>query len=194
MLNLAGSFNDGVVIRQESKLTVENCEFYGLNNGIDIDATDSVSVSVTVKNSVLRDNFNAILAQTVVNATVDGATISNNSYGIIVNGGHATVSNSVLSNNTYAALSATGSPAGTVLVLAHSTITGVSPTATGIEVYSLNGYTSVAVAEGNVMHINTAFKFDNAGGTETIYSSGDNKVVYYAAAVSGGTLTVLGSY
>jgi hypothetical protein len=40
--------------------------------------------------------------------------------------------------------------------------------------------------QSTTIHVDTGFSFDGLGGSETIYSFGDNPVIFYSALVKGG--------
>jgi hypothetical protein len=87
-------------------------------------------------------------------------------YGIYVQapGGTATIRNTVVRNNS----------------------TGSKPLSIGMYEVAAAGLQTEVFAEDDVLHITIGFKFQNWGGTEKIFSSSDNRLVYYTANVMGG--------
>ena len=191
VLNLSGAGQGGINMRIGSSVSVENCEVYGLAYGIYIQAPGETA---TIRNTVIRNNGVGFLGTGTSSSTLDGVTVSANTTGVEAHeGAHVTVSNSTIANNQASAVSAWAQGVtGTVLVVAHSTITGHDTYSVGTYVLALVNLTAEAFVETSALHITTGFQFAGTGGTEKIFSSGDNRLVYYTANVMNGTLTPRG--
>jgi hypothetical protein len=191
ILNYDGNGLNGVDFTQGAQLDVENCEISNmLLSGISITAPGS---TVNIRNTVLRGNGDGFYASGAsIFATLDGVNSHNNTHGVDAGGGaNVTVTNSVLTNNSDAAVVAFA-PGGalTVAVVARSTISGPNGTQ-GIRAAATPTGTAEVFVEANTMHIGYGFVWANSGGAESIYSSGDNRLVRYNAVTSGGALQSL---
>jgi hypothetical protein len=175
---LGGQF--GVRLVQGASLTVENCEIAGL-------MTSSIFVSgnakVTVKNVVLRGGAGGFGADGAITAVLDEVQAYDSSFvGIAAtNGAKVNVRNSIIARNT------TGVEANVAeLVVSHSIVTG---SATAFSVRAGPGAGADILADANtVTHNGTVFSFAVGGGTEKIFTTGDNKVGFWLVLVSGGLL------
>jgi parallel beta helix pectate lyase-like protein len=159
----------GIVFQQGTALTVENCEIADMGgDGVSVDANFS---QVTVKDSLLRGNGLAGVAAGAlggldIRVTVSGSTFVNNfeAVGVFAFGDQitATVTRSVVTGN-----------------------------GTGFQVQASSGASASIVSDGNTITYASvaAFFFTMAGGTEVIYTAGNNTVGYVGTPTSGGTLT-----
>ena len=170
-------------------LIVENSEFHGFATGIELQGTDCTTM---VKDSVVRNNQTGIDAEASQDVTLDNVRVFANFFGVTLDdGARVRVTNSVIANNSSVALYPQSHYPGalTVLTVTHSTITG-SPSTTGLYALATTG-TAEAIAISNTFDMGTAFQFGPFGGSSVIYTDGNNSVVTYSSAVSGGTLTPL---
>jgi hypothetical protein len=162
--------NFGIHFAQGTKLTIEDCEIANMEDDGNL-ATASGS-TVTVTNTVMRDNGGGI--------NVDG-------------GVRATVANSVFANNASAGISIHGAGVTDVMVT-RSTITGGNY---GIYLQAYSPNTARAVSDGNAITDVSiaAFVFGGGDGTQTIYSPGNNTIGFNNAIVVGnGALTAIGMH
>jgi hypothetical protein len=122
LIKLAGTFY-GVRMMQGSALTVEGCEFYGLDTGIHVESAASV-MNVSVRNTVIRDStFAAGLVWGPVRATFDRAQLLNSVRGILVdNGATVTVANSAITNNSQYGIAVTAGGSGSEIPIANSIV------------------------------------------------------------------------
>lgn len=169
-INGQGGVN-GIDFLQGTKLTVEECEIANMSVGI---RAVAVSSTVTVKNTVVRDN--------------SGAGVSAGA------GSRVTIANSVLANNVDVGVHVSASSATvTDVMVTRSTITG---SAIGLAVSAASGATARLVSDGNAINNASfaAFLFLGGAGTETIYTSGNNTVGFNNQIVFGGALTPIGMH
>jgi hypothetical protein len=152
-----------------ASLTIEDCEIANMfADGIVVTSNSTV----TVKNTVTRDNGVGIAA---------------------IEGSRVTVANSVLANNANVGLLVGATP-GTVtdVMVTRSTITG-SPI--GLQADAYAGGTARLVSDGNVINNTTTAAFTFTGpGTKVIYTSGTNTVGFNNAIVTGDVLTSIGTH
>jgi len=181
----------GISFDQGSEIAVEDCENSGFSiYGILVSATNS---TVSIGSTVLRNNHSAIVAQPDANTRtfIDEIYVSGyQGEGISVGPGTATVSNSVIANggpNAIGVLSSTISANSDVMVT-RSVITGSQY---GVETFSDFGNSTRMVVDGSAINLVTsaAFSFNNGGGTEIIYSPGNNTIGFNNGIVTGGVLT-----
>jgi len=176
-----------------SELLIEDCEIANMQNA-GVFAPLVAANSVTIKNTVLRDNFYGFYGVGPVTAALDGVRVVNSQIGIVAEtGSRISVSNSVLASNaTGVRAHSSGDP--TSVMVTHSIVTG---SAVGVEVNALTGSIVSAVSDANVIDFvsDTVFKFAGEGGNEAIFSRGNNTLGYFNHDVtSGHALTPLGGY
>jgi len=167
-LSINGQGGDvGVNFLQGAALTVENCEVVNMMlAGIGANATSSQTV---VDHSVLRhDGFAG------VNVSGSGPI-------------RATISNSTLADNVNAVVVASFG-GGVSANVTRSTITG---NAIGVQVQAGAGQSASVLSDGNSITYASfaAFNFTNLGGSEIVYTVGNNAIGYVATVAAGGTLT-----
>ena len=186
--DLAGSALSGLHVTGGNALRVENCEIYGTSTGIRIDAAGA---AVSIVNTTVHDVSTGIDVEAASNVLLDRLSTSNTSNSVNAqNGSHVTISNSVLGGPSYGVLAASATyGVVTVVNIAHTTITsaaGSGACAVGVASPPLGGVAEVFV-QTSTIHADIGFQFSPS--FDYIYSYGDNRLVYYAAPVSGGVLT-----
>lgn len=193
-INGQGSTGHGIHFAQGSALSVEDCEVAGMGgSGIVAVAANS---TVLVKNTVLRDNaFDGFTATGSVRATLERVVSHRNSTsgaldtaGIVAgDAAQVSVSDSVLSSNRRGAYSF-GFVNDSQLAITRST---VSANFDGLVVEAYPGRSASLVSDANVIMFGfSSFRFTVSGGTETIFSPGNNTTGYWiGGAEYQGTLT-----
>lgn len=192
-INGLGAGGSAIVFLQGAKLTVEDCELSNVGNaGINASATGS---TLYVRNTVIRSigytgvSLGVSLGGSMV-ATLDGLRIeSPGSYGVLVNYGvRVTLANSTIANSSQAGVDAYS---GSDVMVSRTIIDGGL---TGLRVLAIPGYLTRAVADGITINRSqqAAFVLSGGGGTELIYSAGNNTVGYNNGIVEGGALTAIG--
>ena len=108
------------------------------------------------------------------------------------NGAHVTVTDSVLTNNATVAVASSASPGTTTKVMVSRTT--IVRTGIGLMATAEATGTAILVSDANVFNEITfaAFYFPGLGGTETIYSYGNNKIGPDIVAELGGSATSIG--
>jgi len=101
-INGAGNGTNGFNILQADKVSIEDCAVFGSNNGILINESDSINVSI--RNTVVRNNTTDGLSVTTttgqVRISIANSSFVGNGTGIHAKGNsRAVVENSVVSNN-----------------------------------------------------------------------------------------------
>ena len=200
-----GTSSDGIGSNMVGELTVEDCEISGMaGNGI---AVFDVPAKVTVRNTVLRGNASAgFYARGVaLSAILDGVRTQGGNWGVVADSGpHVTVSRSVLAHHSMGGAFSEGRllvGQTTQITVAHSTISDANHALT---VGASTGTAALLVADSNEMSANTdqtmhttttvAFFFNQSGGTETIFTLGNNDLVDWSAVSVGGTPTPAGTH
>ena len=157
----------GINFAQGAVLTVENCEIANMGNvGIAVSATSSQTV---IDHSVLRnDGFG----------------------GVIVSGSgpiRASISNSTLANSVNA-VAVASSGGGVSVSASHSTVTG---NGIGFQVQASTGASASVLSDGNSISYASfaAYNFINAGGSEIVYTAGNNAIGYVGVLANGGAPT-----
>ena len=177
-----------------SQLQIEDCEIANMQSA-GVFAPLLTASSVTIKNTVLRDNVFGFFANGPVTAALDGMRAVNNSQiGVVAEtGSRVSVSNSVLASNaTGVRAHSSGDP--TSVMVTHSIVTG---SAIGFEVNALSGSIVSVVSDANVIDFvsDTVFKFAGSGGNEAIFTRGNNTLGYFNHDITPGhALTPLAVY
>jgi len=188
-INGLGAGGSAIVFLQGAKLTVEDCELSNVDNaGINASAAGS---TLYVRNTVIRlTGSSGVSVGGSLVAMLDGLHIeSSGLYGIIANNGvRVTLANSTIANSSQAGVDAYS---GSDVLVSRTIIDGGQ---TGIRVLAIPGYSTRAVADGVTINRSqqAAFVFSGGGGTELIYSAGNNTVGYNNGIVEGGALTPIG--
>jgi hypothetical protein len=112
---------------------------------------------------------------------------SNNGYGVRAEtGSKVTVANSVIADTGLSGVEAEGTGL-TDLTVTRSVITRCPY---GLTVRAFPGGTARIVSDGNtITEATTAFSFSGYGGTELIYTAGNNIVGFVSNVVAGGALS-----
>ena len=149
---------------------------------------------VRIHDTVVRDadSFAIDMAGSTVVA-MDGVSVADSSYGVAAaNGALVTIANSHLVNVVEAVSASASNGFYTDVMVTQSSITGSDD---GFLVGGESGGTARVVSDGNALNeVNRAFRFRGLGGTEVIYSPGNNAVGFNNGIVAGGSLTPLGTY
>jgi hypothetical protein len=184
--NLNGTGQSGISARIGNALLVEGCEIYGTFNGIYLFAPNS---TVTVKNTTIHDTGgSAVVANGAMNVTIDGLTATYTFVGVEVDdGAHVTLVSSTVDASAFGIIVSAATTTLSVLVMSNSTIT--SAAGTGLRIYAVPPLTAEAFVQSSTIHANIGFEFLLSGGTEHIFSYGDNRLVFYQTGISGGSLT-----
>ena len=187
--DLAGGSSNTIGIDQltASSLRIENCEVYGVAAGVQV----TNGGSATIVNTAIHDIVAAgILATGSVRASIDGASVSNSGTAVEAgNGARVTVSNSTLTENGLGIYAVSTVGTGTVVDVARSTISSTAASDTGFEINATSGLTAQIFVHSTTIHADTGFFFFGSGGSEQIFTYGDNRVVFYSHSVLGGSLT-----
>jgi len=173
----------GVRLVQGASLTVEDCEISGLSSqGIYVNG----NAKVTVKKVVLRGGGGGFGANGAVTAVLDEVQAYDNSFvGIAaINGAKVNVRNSVIARNPIGVEANVAE-----LVVSHSIVAGSSSMAFWVGAGSGAG-ASITSEANTVMHNEVAYYFAIGGGTEVIYTTGNNTVGYSHVDLAGGSLTL----
>jgi hypothetical protein len=192
IVSLSSSSN-GVNFLNGAELDIESCSIASMGGtGISVTAANS---HVSVKSSVLRNNGDyGFYARATVVATLDDVQSVGNRIGVYADAGaKVNVGRSVLADNSsVGAFSFAGHSGATQLVVANSTITD---NANALMVGAGPGGDASLVSDANVITFasDTVFAFEDAGGTETIWSRQNNTVGYFGLALisAGHALTTL---
>lgn len=176
-----------------AELNIEDCTITGMP-GDGISASVSNPAVVRVRNSVMRDNGqDGFYARGPVVAVLDNIRSESNNIGVYADAGSkVNVTNSVLAGNGVGAFSFAGTGGPTQLVVSHTTVSG-NPIA--LQVGAASGRDASLVSDENVLTFasDTIFSFEGAGGTETIWTRGNNTIGYYSQPITPGfSLTTLG--
>jgi hypothetical protein len=157
-----------------------------MGTAVTADAANSV---VSAKNTVLRDSGHGFYAVGPTTAVLDGVHSDHNYSGVdIADGARVTIANSVISNSTTDGVFV-GSAAGgyTDATVTHSVIRQADH---GFRVAALNGSIGRIVSDSNAIdQVGLAFYFQNDGGTELVYTAGNNTVAFNNGIASGGSLS-----
>jgi Periplasmic copper-binding protein (NosD) len=178
---------NGIEFAQGHELNVEDCEISN-TGGAGTDVAAAGSAVVTVKNSVLRDNFNyGFAAAGLSTSALDKVQIVGSGIGIkIRDGALATVSNSALAGNTFGGQSSSISGL-TSLVIKNSVIDG---SVNALITVTLPGASAVISSDGNMFTniSGVTFSFLNEGGEGTIFTRLNNSLVN-VGSISNGSLS-----
>ena len=185
-LNGRGNTTTGIHVVTGKHVQIENCEIYGVNNGIQPEAVNSSST--TIVNTTIHDTFNAVDATGGNSVTVQGSNVSNNGYGLYADASaRVTISNSTFTDNAYAIGAFALVGAFTVVDVSRSTIS--STRNVGMRIGATPGNRAEIFVHSTAMHVDKGFVFAQQGGTEAIFTYSDNQLVYYTTATDGGSLT-----
>ncbi|HLX30836.1 MAG TPA: right-handed parallel beta-helix repeat-containing protein [Casimicrobiaceae bacterium] len=176
-----------------AELNIEDCRIAGMPND-GVDAIVSSPATVRIRNSVIRGSGqDGFYARGQVVAVLDAVHSESNHVGVYADAGSkVNVTNSVLAGNDVGAFSFAGRSGPTQLVVSHTTVSGNS---SALLVGAGPGQDASLVSDENVLTFasDTVFAFDGAGGTETIWTRGNNTVGYYNQPITPGhSLTPLG--
>ena len=175
----------GIHVLAGINVRIEGCEIYGVETGV---LAEIPGASATIVNSAIHDTLVGMEAGGATRASIDNVNLGSNGTAILVDSGaHATVSNSTLTENQTAISAFSGSITGTVVDVARATISATD--GTGFEIFASPTFQAEIFVHSTTIHVATGFKFDGAGGSEQIFSYGDNRLVFYTASTSGGSLT-----
>jgi hypothetical protein len=190
-LSINGQGGDiGVHLTQASTLVMEDCEIAGMTQyGV---LALAANTKVLVRGSVLRNNGTTGLQTAgTVTATLEGVAAFHNGVSAVTatDGTRMTVTGSTLASNGYAAM-ATSFNGVAAMFVTHST---VADNVFGLDVKASAGNAASIVSDANAItfHSNVALQFQNNGGSEIIYTTGNNAVGYYGTGIAGGSLTPL---
>jgi hypothetical protein len=169
-------------------LRIENCEVYGPRNGIKI---ESSGTAATIVNTTTHETIIAVAAHGASSVSIDGLSVDNSSVAVAAfDGARVTISNSSLTPITTAIQASAATPgAQTVVNVARSTIASTRSLSEGFLVSAASGAGVEVFVRSSTIHADTGFVFAGEGGNEKIFSYGDNGLVFYNAATSGGILT-----
>jgi hypothetical protein len=206
-----GSGHYGVNFVQGAELDVAQCEIANMTIGIFAMAGSS---KVTVRNTVLRGLATGVYVVGTVVASLDGVHSKGNTNGVTAfPSSRTTISNSVFSGHAFA-VSATGGGGTARVAVERSVLTGNSygiyaqansagdfaqVTASGNTLvhnsaaafYAVQGASSnvtVVVDNNSVVENGIGFWFS---GAPTIYTRGNNTLMFNGSDLSGGSLTTL---
>jgi hypothetical protein len=162
---------------------IENCEVYGVDIGIALDAG-----LTTIVNTSIHDTGDFGVAVAIGELAADALSVSNTSTAVSAEeGAHVTISNSTLTENNIAIRAFGTAATATVVDVARTTI--ASTKGTGVQIGANGGTVAEVFLHSTTVHANIGFNFLGVGGTEKIFSYGDNRLVFYAASTQGGSLT-----
>jgi hypothetical protein len=190
-INGASGYDTGIDFAQGAQLTVEDCEIAHLGQAIHIHAADS---HVRIHNTVVRDaNSEGIYMVGLTVVAMDGLSVADSNVGVhAVEGALGTIVNSHLANNIVGVWVGASSGFYADVMVTHSSITGSNK---GFFVEAVGSGVARVVSDGNALNeVHYAFYFHGSGGTEIIYSPGNNTVGFNNGIVIGGSLTPLGTY
>jgi hypothetical protein len=182
--NQGGNF--GVSFLQGKELLVQDCDVGGFNTYDAINATAPNSM-ITIRNSTLHHSSTGFHATGSVTATLDAVHVyNNNGYGVRAEtGAKVVVANSVISDAGFTGVMAEAFAGLTDVTVTRSVITR-SPYGVGVLAFAAG--TARVVSDGNsVTEVDTAFQFSAYGGSELIYTPGNN-IVGFVNVISNGTL------
>ena len=177
----------GIELVAAGALRTENCEIYGLGTGILVDGISKATIVDTTIHEALYGVRTAVAAE----VAMERLNVSNSSIAVVAdNGARVTVANSNLTQNALGLLAQATSVSGTVIDVARSTISSTkSGLGSGFSVLAESGLKAEIFVHSTTIHADTGFSFGNGGGTEQIFSYGDNRLVFYTAGVVNGSLT-----
>jgi len=185
--------SDGVYFGQGLQLTIEDCEISNVGGtGIHVLAAGG---TVRVKDTVLRNNQQSgFLASgsTIVAALDHVHAYYNYPDGVAAYAGaRVTVSDSVLAHSV-AGVYSFSNFAVTSVTVTRSVVTGC---AVGLWAATHAGGTARIVSDANILdQVDKAYLWEQGGGTEIIFSPGNNTVGFNNGIVSGGTLAPLSQH
>jgi len=183
-INGQGGGISGISFTQGTALTVEDCEIMHFSTGVDISAPNS---RVGIQNTRTRDMTGyGIYTTGSTLVSIEGANVG---AGISANNGSLVT----IANSRVEGIHASSASGGyTDVLVTRSTISNADR---GISVLAFGGSFARVVSDGNAFNeVQTAFKFEGFGGTEIIYSPGNNAVGFVNVPISGSTLTSLTTY
>ena len=183
----------GISFLQGLELDMEDCEISGMSDaGIEV----AIESRVSVKNSVIRDS-GAGLKTSNATAVLERVQLKGNGAGVLAHGGsRVTVTNSVVADSNVGIYASADTNAAIVtMFVTHSTLHG---NGRAFLVQAVGGANASIVSDGNAIAFTfgTPFDFQDLGGIEVIFTSGANRVGYFAAGSAvkpGHSLTMLGS-
>lgn len=180
--------NTGIRLQAGASLRIETCEIYGVAFGI---VLETAGATATIVNTAIHDTEVGLITIDANHVSMDGLSASNNNVAVqAVNGAHVTLSNSNLAANGLAIRADSGGGTFTVVDVARSTVSATAAGSVGFTVSAGSGNVAEIFVHSTTVHVDTGFSFDGLGGSETIYSFGDNQVIIYSALVKGpGSLT-----
>jgi hypothetical protein len=187
ILNLAGTLNNGVAFLSGSALTMEGCEIYGLNTGVNVSTPGAV---LTIKDSTIRDNTNiGVAVAGPVKAALRNVSVINNAIGVsAANGAAVAIAGSAISGSTTGVqASATGSTT-TQVGLSASTLSGNS---NGVQVTAASGTDIAQVVINGVTLSQNGVAVNMTGGTASVFTRSNNTFKFNTTDVGTGTLTPL---
>jgi hypothetical protein len=168
IVNLGKGPHHAIFFNQGQHLLVEGCE---MNGGDNTNGASAVYVNdgvVTVRNTTLTFS--------------DGVSIHNNA--------RATVTDSTIVNSHTGAVVGAGAGFASSLTVARVTMSGVNTAL--LVTADVGGFASI-LSDGNTFtYIHTVYWFEDAGGTEVIWTRQNNTTGFYGALITpGGSLSVL---
>jgi hypothetical protein len=189
-LSINGQGGDsGIHLLQANTLVIEDCEIAGMGqHGVSATAANT---KLLVRNTVLRDNhLEGFTATGTITATLDGVAAFRNADGVsAISGARVAITGSTLASNTNGVVSGSAGAVTTMFV----TRSTLSDNTYGMEVFAAAGQAASIVSDANAItfHSGAAMVFHQNGGSEIIYTRGNNAVGYYATPFIGGSPTPL---
>jgi hypothetical protein len=201
---------NGILMQQGARLEVNGCEIVGIADiGIDANAPGS---TVTVRKTTIRDGAGIGFRANQGVSSLDEVDLAGNQFGLIAGDAQVTVANSVitgnqfgvfvavfpgglaalaiedsmLSGNVFGAFVSSGVGSANALMVSRSMFTG--HTGAGIAVSQDGSGIAQATLDNNIFTGNAAAITMNGG---TVYTRGDNTLLFNNAGVTGGSLTAL---
>ena len=187
ILNLAGTANTGVTLVQGARLTIDGCELYGMNTGVNATAAGSV---LTIRNTVIRDNETGVTLTGALKAQlINTALLNNLSFGMsAANGAGVAISGSAINGGGVGVRAVAASSTTTQVAVSSSALAG---NVTAIQATATTGTDTAQVMLNNVTLTQNGSGVAITGATATVFSRQNNAFKFNTADVASGVLTAL---
>jgi hypothetical protein len=189
ILNLTGTANTGVTFVQGARLTIEGCELYGMNTGVNATAAGSV---LTIRDTVIRDNETGVTVTGALKAQLMNTTLLNNlTYGMsAANGAGVAISASAINGGGVGVRAAAAASTTTQVAVSSSALAG---NVTAIQASASSGTDIAQVMLNNVTLTQNGSGVAITGATASVFTRQNNAFKFNTADIASGVLTPLGA-
>jgi hypothetical protein len=187
ILNLAGTANTGVTFAQGARLTIEGCELYGMNTGVNATAAGGV---LTIRDTVIRDNETGVTVTGALKAQLINTTLLNNlTYGMsAANGAGVAISGSAINGGGVGVRAVAAASTTTQVAVSSSALAG---NVTAIQATASSGTDNAQVMLNNVTLTQNGSGVAISGATAVVFTRQNNAFKFNTADVASGVLTAL---